>query len=229
MQSPLKILLSASLGAATMYYLDPTRGRYRRARAQARIEHGREAVTHGVHQATHGLDKAAHRARVARRSIGRRADKAVHGARAFGHDFGDRADQFSHGARSFGHEARERTAGAAATLGSFFERHRPRDIDYWYGSGESRPARVLKSPATWLATVTVGAVAMYFFDPSHGFYRRAKVRYRLTKWRQSRRLAKMDDRAKSDDPLKERQASEQPHPGNGTDRRSHDRDTPIPG
>ena len=37
MQTPMKILLSAGFAAASMYYLDPSRGNERRADARARL------------------------------------------------------------------------------------------------------------------------------------------------------------------------------------------------
>lgn len=48
MNHPLRLLLSAGLGAAAMYYLDPARGRYRRALA-------RDGLVHTGHQAQHEL------------------------------------------------------------------------------------------------------------------------------------------------------------------------------
>lgn len=49
MNNTLKLLLSTGLGAATMYYFDPSRGRYRRALV-------RDQVVHQGHKARHGVD-----------------------------------------------------------------------------------------------------------------------------------------------------------------------------
>jgi len=48
MDNRLKLLFSTGLGAAAMYYLDPARGRYRRALVRDRIVHGGHKAKHGV-------------------------------------------------------------------------------------------------------------------------------------------------------------------------------------
>ena len=45
MQTLMKILLSAGVAAASMYYLDPSRGNERRADARARLEHGKDELS----------------------------------------------------------------------------------------------------------------------------------------------------------------------------------------
>lgn len=56
MTRPLRFLLTAGLGAATMYYFDPARGRYRRALV-------RDQLVHGEHKAMHGASVAGRDAR----------------------------------------------------------------------------------------------------------------------------------------------------------------------
>lgn len=56
MTRPLRFLLTAGLGAATMYYFDPARGRYRRALV-------RDQLVHGEHKAVHGASVARRDAR----------------------------------------------------------------------------------------------------------------------------------------------------------------------
>lgn len=48
MNNPLKLLFATGLGAAAMYYFDPTRGRYRRALVRDQLVHGGHKATHGV-------------------------------------------------------------------------------------------------------------------------------------------------------------------------------------
>jgi uncharacterized membrane protein len=48
MDNPLKLLLSAGLGAAAMYYFDPVRGRYRRALVRDHLVHEGHKARHGV-------------------------------------------------------------------------------------------------------------------------------------------------------------------------------------
>lgn len=227
MQTPMKMLLTAGLGAATMYYLDPTRGRHRRALARARFEDGREALTHGVHQATHGIDRAAHRARVISRGVSRKSDKFAHGVRTLSHDLGDRAGQLAHGARTVGREARDRAAGAADTLGSLYERHRPNGAADYDPGGAPR-GRILLIPVTTLLTIGVGVATMYFLDPTQGLYRRSRFRRRLADWREKVRNAtgigreKLRDASEALKPNSE-DTTEQ-SAGNGHARHLEDRD-----
>ncbi len=185
MQTPMKILLTAGLGAASMYYLDPSRGRQRRHLARARIEHGKDAVAHGVQTATDGFNTASHRARVAGRRVSRRSGQFMKGARSFGHDLGERMDQVSHGARDASHEARDRAAGAAASVSSLFNRYRPGN-GHALADMRDEPSAKLKFmliPVSWIATVGLGAAAMYYFDSSQGLYRRTRLRDRFAAWR----------------------------------------------
>lgn len=48
MDNQLKLLLAAGLGATAMYYLDPARGRYRRALVRDQLVHGGHKARHGV-------------------------------------------------------------------------------------------------------------------------------------------------------------------------------------
>lgn len=48
MSKPMRFLLTAGLGAAAMYYMDPSRGRYRRALVRDRLVHGEHQALHGV-------------------------------------------------------------------------------------------------------------------------------------------------------------------------------------
>lgn len=228
MQSSFRILLTAGLGAATMYYLDPSRGSRRRALARARFEDGRDSLTHGVQKATHGLDRATRRARVISRDASRRADRFMHGARTLSHDIGEHADEATHGARIFGREARDRAAGAAATLGSFIERNRPNGR-LLPENGESR--RLLTSPAAWLITVGAGAAAMYFLDPVQGLYRRTRFRDRVNRWRAklAEGASETVRRAKDATGSDEKDANEeQPRTDNGYDRHLQGQGRPLP-
>lgn len=56
MARPIRFLFTAGLGAAAMYYLDPARGRYRRALV-------RDQLVHGEHRAMHGAGVAGRDAR----------------------------------------------------------------------------------------------------------------------------------------------------------------------
>lgn len=219
MQTPMKILLTAGLGAVSMYYLDPSRGRHRRNLAVARIEHGKEAVTQGVHTATDGLNRASHRARVVRRNVSRRTDRFLRGARNFSHDVGDRVDQVTHGARDVSHDVRNRAAGAAATVGSFFDRHRPNGSALAEIRDKPR-ATFLLIPVTFIATVGLGAAAMYYFDSSQGVYRRNRLRNRFAGWR---------DRAKEKVRAVGRDEPQQPKAGNGSADRQRQQEQPLPG
>ncbi len=158
MQSVMKILLGAGVTAASMYYLDPSRGQDRRAEARARLEHGKDAVAQGVHKASSGFDSASRHARVA------------------GHRLGQETGKFSHGARNL-------AAGAAGTAVSFLNRNR--------SHGRTRAAlrdaprgKFLLIPGAWIATIGLGAAAMYYLDSSQGESRRARL------VRPARRLAR---------------------------------------
>ena len=48
MNNPMKTLFATGLGAAAMYYLDPARGRYRRALVRDQLVHGGHKAKHGV-------------------------------------------------------------------------------------------------------------------------------------------------------------------------------------
>src|SRR5690606_18121116 len=48
MNSRLMLLVSATMGAAAMYYLDPARGRYRRALVRDRLVHTSHKAKHGI-------------------------------------------------------------------------------------------------------------------------------------------------------------------------------------
>ena len=223
MQTPMKILLTAGLGAVSMYYLDPSRGRHRRALAVSRIEHGKEAVTQGVHTATDGLNRASHRARVARRNMSRRTDRFLRGARDFSHDNGDRVDQVTHGARDVSQDARSRAAAAAATVGSFFDRHRPNGNPLEEMRDEMRDeprVKFLLIPVTWIFTVGLGAAAMYYFDSSQGVFRRTRLRNRLATWR---------DRATEKVSAVGRDKPRQPKAGNGSADSQPQQEQSLPG
>ena len=215
MHIPMKILLTAGLGAASMYYLDPSRGRQRRKLARTRIEHGKDAVTHGVQSATEGFNTASHRARVAGRRVSRSSGKFLKGARSLGQDFGERVDQVTHGARDASHEARNRAAGAAATVGSFFNRHRPNGHALAEMRDEPRARlKFMLIPVTWIATVGIGAAAMYYFDSSQGVYRRTRLRDRFASWRNDAK-----DKLGSvgrDESNDAEELTEQPKAGNGS-------------
>jgi hypothetical protein len=184
MQTPMKILLAAGLGAASMYYMDPTRGQKRRRLARARIEYGKDAVSHGVQSATEGFNTASRHARAAGHQVSRRSGKLWKGARSLGHDLGERMDQVSHGASDAGNEVRNRAAGAAATVGSFFNRHRPNGHALAEMRDEPRgKLKFMLIPVTWIFTVGMGAAAMYYFDSSQGIYRRTRLRDRFEGWR----------------------------------------------
>ncbi len=157
MQSLMKILLGAGVTAASMYYLDPSRGNDRRADARARLEHGKDAVAQGVHKASNSFDSASHHARVA------------------GHRLGQETGKFSHGARNL-------AAGAAGSVLSFLNRNQAR--------GKVRAAlrdaprgKFLLIPGSWIATIGLGAAAMYYLDSSQGESRRARLYDRLAGWR----------------------------------------------
>lgn len=213
MQTPMKILLTAGLGAASMYYLDPSRGRQRRHLARARIEHGKEAVAHGVQSATDGFNTASHRARIAGRRVSRRSDQLLKGARSLGHDLGERVDQVTHGARDASHGARNRAAGVASTVGTFFNRHRPGNGHALAEMRDEPRAKFLLIPVTWIATVGLGAAAMYYFDSSQGLNRRTRLRNRFAGWRiKAQEKLGAVGRDKSGDA---EEISEQPKAGNG--------------
>jgi gas vesicle protein len=155
MQSIMKILLTAGAAAASMYYLDPSSGQDRRAVARARLEDGKDTVAHGVHRASNRFDSASRQARDAGRTLGRETGK-------------------------LSDDARELAAGVAGTVASFLNRNR--------SQGKARAA--LRSATRgkflipgWLITTGVGAAAMYFFSPSQGEARRARLYERLDGWR----------------------------------------------
>lgn len=185
MQPAMKILLTAGLGAATMYYLDPAQGRKRRDLARAQLEHGRHSLEHASRQARfvgHDVGERAGRAlngmRAAGHGVGDRAERALHRARAARDGVGDRAGRLAHGLRETGHDVRERAAGVAASLGSLFERGRSRA--HFRRDTNSRSAlKFLGIPLKWLFVGGLGAAAMYFFDPSQGIYRRSRFRNRF--------------------------------------------------
>jgi hypothetical protein len=153
----MKILLSAGFAAASMYYLDPSRGQDRRAEARSRLEHGKDAVAQGVHKASSGFDSATHRALDAGRNIGRETGK-------------------------LGHDARNLAAGVAGAVVSFMNRNQAR--------GRTRAAlreaprgNFLLIPGSWIATIGLGAAAMYYLDSAQGESRRARLYERLAGWR----------------------------------------------
>lgn len=167
MKSPTKVLLTAGLGAVTMYYLDPAQGRRRRDLARDRIEYGRDR-----------LEKASHTARAVGHDVSERADGAFARARAVGHDVGERAGRLTHGLKSVGRDTGHRAAGAVSSLGSLFN-----------GRASSRsagsPWKFLGVPVMWLFVAGIGASVMYLFDPSQGVYRRARLRSRLPRQRKT--------------------------------------------
>lgn len=215
MQTPMQILLTAGLGAASMYFLDPSRGHKRRHRARARIEHGKDAVAHGVQSATDGFNSASHHARAAGRRVNRQSGRFMKGARSFGHDLSERMDQVSHGARDASHEARDRAAGAAASVGSFFNRHRPGN-GHALADMRDEPRGKLKFmliPVTSIITVGLGAAAMYYFDSSQGLYRRTRLRNRFASWRNTAK--DKIDAVGRDISDKAEEITDQPKAGNG--------------
>ena len=54
MHTPMKILLSAGFTAASMYYLDASRGNERRADARARFENGKDLLSRETGKLNHG-------------------------------------------------------------------------------------------------------------------------------------------------------------------------------
>jgi gas vesicle protein len=155
MQSVMKILLGAGVTAASMYYLDPERGQDRREVARTRLEHGKHAVAQGVHEASNRFDSASRHARDAGSKLGRETGRLSHGARNL-------------------------AAGAVGTAASFLNRNR--------SHGTARAALKHAPRGTfllpgWLVTAGVGAAAMYFFSPSQGEARRARLYERFDGWR----------------------------------------------
>ena len=196
MQSPMKIMLSAGLGAAAMYYLDPVQGRERRDIARERLEQGRGGLQHAGlaaksvgHDVGKGTGRAIRGMRAAGHEVGGRAERAWHLARSAGQDVGDRAGRFTHGLREAGHGARERAVGAAASLGSLLDGHRPRLRRPKLGRhsrhhSHGHPAlKFVGIPVKWLLFAGIGAAAMYFMDPSQGLYRRVRFRERFLRAR----------------------------------------------
>jgi gas vesicle protein len=155
MQSLMKILLGAGVSAASMYYLDPARGQDRRAEVRARLEHGKDAVAQGIHEASNRLDSASRYVRDAGSELGRETGRLSHGARNL-------------------------AAGAAGTAASLLNRDRS------HGTARAAlkhaPRGKFLIPG-WLVTAGVGAAAMYFFSPSQGAARRARLYERLDGWR----------------------------------------------
>ena len=157
MQTPMKILLSAGFAAASMYYLDPSRGNERRADARARLEHGKNAVAQGVQRASNSLDSASRHARVAGRKLSRETGK-------------------------LNHDARNLAAGAAGTVASILNRDRSH-AKTRAALQDAPRAKFLLIPGTWIVTVGLGAATMYYLDSLQGQSRRARLRARLADWR----------------------------------------------
>jgi gas vesicle protein len=155
MQSLMKILLGAGVSAASMYYLDPSRGQDRRADARARLEYGRNAVAEGVNKASSGFDSAARQARDAGSKLGRETGRLSHGARNL-------------------------AAGAVGTAASFLNRSQSHGTTR--AALKHAPRGKFLIPG-WAITAGVGAAAMYFFSPSQGEARRARLYERLDGWR----------------------------------------------
>lgn len=229
MQRAMKIMLSAGLGAATMYYLDPAQGRERRDIARERLEHGRDSLQHAGKTAMavgHDVGDRAGRTwygvRAAGHQVGSRADRALHRARAVGYDVGDRAGRLTHGLREAGHDVRERAAGAASSLASLFERGRSRGHVRRNRTGRSA-LKFLGIPLTWLFVAGIGASAMYFFDPSQGLYRRVRFRDRFLRNGREGMHRGTNGAATSED----EQAQQAPRSGDGPGPKEEAR--PLPG
>jgi hypothetical protein len=157
MQSLMKILLSAGFAAASMYYLDPSRGQERRAVARSRLEDGKDALAQGVHTASNRFDSVSRHARDAGRTLGRETGR-------------------------LSQDARNLAAGAAGTALSFLNRNR--------SHGKARAAlrdaprgKFLLIPGSWIATIGLGAAAMYYLDSAQGESRRARLYDRFAGWR----------------------------------------------
>lgn len=157
MQSLMKILLGAGVTAASMYYLDPSRGQDRRADTRSRLEHGKDAVAKGVHKASSGFDSASRRARDAGSKLGRETGR-------------------------LSHDARNLAAGAAGTVASMLNRNRSR-IKSRAALQSAPRAKFMLIPGSWIVTVGLGAAAMYYFDPAQGQSRRLRLYDRLAGWR----------------------------------------------
>lgn len=175
MKSPTKLLLTAGLGAVAMYFFDPAQGRTRRDLARDRIDYGRDRLEKASHTALavgHDVgsraDRTLHRLRAVGHDVGERADGVFERARSVGHDVGERAGRLTHGLKSVGRGTGHRAAGAVSSLGSLFNGRRAR-----------RPLKLVGVPVMWLLVAGIGASVMYFFDPSQGIYRRARLRSRL--------------------------------------------------
>lgn len=219
MQSAMKILLTAGLSAAAMYLLDPADGKRRRARARARLEDGRDSLVQGANKAAEGVDKAARQARDLGHDASKRTDGIVESLRDLGHEIGERAAQLMLGATAAGRVARDRASATAHSVGSAVERHRP------HRSASRAPAvKVLRSPVTWVVTVGVGAAAMYFFDPSQGLYRRAKLRKQVDDLR-AKLLPSRSRETRAETAIDEPSVA-QPG-GNGSGRDLHERDASL--
>lgn len=240
MQSATKILLSAGLGAAAMYYLDPAQGHKRRATLRDQLEHGQEAATHGaLHGARaigHRTDRAIHGLRAAGHDVSDRAERAIRRARAvrhgLGHEVGKRAGRLTHGLRVVGRDTREHAAGAAEALGSTFDRGET-DDGVRAITRNSSPWKLMGIPVKWLFLAGIGASMMYFLDPSQGLYRRARFRRRFDQARHK----SMDRRhAGPDVPREEMPAAPDPEEvagrqrsGDGPGPHLEDRERPLPG
>jgi hypothetical protein len=157
MQSIMKILLGAGVTAASMYYLDPSRGQDRRADARARLEHGKDAVAQGVHEASNRFDSASRHARSA------------------GHRLGQETGKLSHDARNL-------AAGVAGTVIAFLNRNQARGRTR-AALRDAPRAKFLLIPGSWIATIGLGAAAMYYLDSAQGESRRARLYDRFAGWR----------------------------------------------
>lgn len=193
MQHTTKFLLTAGIGAAAMYFLDPAQGQRRRELARDRLEHGRETAAHTLDRATQvaravghdvsvGADRTVHGLRAVRRGVGdvaektaRRARSLGHEARSLGHEVGSRTERLAHGLRAVGRDTRERAARAGSVVIPFDGRRSGKALT----RSSLRPLRLMGIPLKWLLVAGIGASAMYFLDPSQGLYRRARVRARF--------------------------------------------------
>lgn len=212
MQTMTKLLFTAGLGAATMYYLDPAQGRRRRAIALDRIEHGRD-----------GLQQATRTARAVSRDVSHRADRTIHGLRAVGHDVGEQAGRLSHGLRTIGRGTRDRAAGAASSVGALFQRN----DRHAYGERARSALKFAGIPVKWLLVAGIGASVMYFLDPSQGLYRRVRFRRRyLDGAREKMGAAFERERAQGKETDEAQQAAGAPSNSGAT--RREDRESQLP-
>lgn len=228
MQPAMKILLTAGLGAATMYYLDPAQGRERRDLARERLEYGRDRLEHASHTAKvvgHDVgertERALHGLRAVGQGIGDRAGRTLHRAQAVRHDVGRRAGRLGHGLRDAGYGARERAAGAASTLGSLFGRSGS-NVGFHRNRKGRSALKLMGIPVKWLFVAGIGASAMYFFDPSQGLYRRVRFRDRFLN---NRRKGMNGSGAPEDESARE--ATARPRSGDGPG--LSDEERPLPG